>query len=120
MDTTTVNFTINKISEAAEKLYCKAAPFGTEYVKYTISKIVIGEVICGIIFLASAILVIKGCLEGTRDDWNGREKAYPVYLTIGVVLGLFSFILGVMDLPDMIAAIQHPNGYAVQLMLKGW
>lgn len=115
MDTTTVNFAINKLSEGWQKVAPTVMDVGDKYVQYVVMKELIGACISlGVFLILSvlAIIVLKKAYKTRDSDIYG-----PVTMAVTACV-LLSFVTLLTYTYSAALAYSNPEMFTIQELIE--
>lgn len=111
MDTTTVNYAIEKLNEAFQAIKPTAVELGSEYIGYTVLKITIYPFLWGFFLLLATWLVVISFKDGNEDIGE-------LYFGLGFPFGIISLVGFLITLYSAILANAYPLMYTIEQLAK--
>ncbi len=122
MDTTTVNFAINRIEQSISKVAPSVKEFSQEYVRFVVFSEMLDVLGWAVIFLAGAAITLV-IFKKMREKEYGKEKLVlteggGICTLMGVAFCLAFFIVLVVNVWEATVAYNYPEMFTVQQVIK--
>lgn len=125
MDSTTVNYAIEKLNEAFTKIAPTAVNLGEEFIAYTVFKAVISAIILPLLAITLgyiAFLLASKALEIVKENgerYRADQEAIPgVGAALTGAVAIVAAALSVGAIYDGILAVAYPLMYTIESLVK--
>lgn len=117
IDTTSINYAINKVSEGWAKVAPTIQDVGEKYVRYAVTKQMItggGVILAMLLGLACSVaLLVKG------KKWVDEDAIAPIVVSaLGAMVGCMIGICGVPEIRDAVLAYTNPEMFTVHQIIE--
>jgi hypothetical protein len=122
VDTTTVNFAINRIEQSISKIAPSVKEFSQEYVRFVVFSEMMDVVGYAAIFLACAattLIVFKTMRDQPYDGKRDLTEGGGLCTLFGAGLSIAFFIVLVVNIWEATVAYNYPEMFTVQRVIDG-
>lgn len=116
MDTTTVNYAINKLSTAFTIIQPKLQGLTDQFIKYTVTSEILNFIVAILFTIICSIICYIFTTKSIKDGWYSVQLVLPAILS-GVV-GEILLISIIFEIPNIILAINYPEMFTIQKIIK--
>lgn len=115
MDTTTVNFAINKLTEGWQRVAPAMHDVGGDYVRYVVAVAIAWAVIIPLLTTAAWVLVVW-CMRKLKDA--GCYSDWPVGTFLAWVLAIALTVASAFCFADAVLALTNPKMFTVHQLIE--
>ena len=118
MDTTTVNYAIEKLNEAFQHIKPTAIELGSEFVGYTVLKVTVAAGLIVLFFTVLIFVALYFLRKGLKCERHlAREECFTASAIAGSV-GFITALFGTEVVYDAILANNFPLMYTIEQLAK--
>ena len=120
MDTTTINYAINKIQSGVESMLPTVQGLTTEYIEFIVANQVMSSVISLGLVLLSIIIFIPSLIViyNDRDNQNVTPVVSTILICISAMMFFVTSIDSLVNIKPTYMAIKYPKMFVADKVIK--